>query len=61
MSKKKTRKMEKKIGFAWRRKMEEMGEVEMKDVGDMDKKKGGREARKEEGTNDEDMELDVVE
>ena len=41
--------------------MEEMGEVEMKDVGDVDKKKGGREARKEEGTNDEDMELDVVE
>ena len=31
-SRKKTRKIEKKIGFARKRKLEEMGEVEMRDV-----------------------------
>ena len=41
--------------------MEEMGEVEMKDVDDVDEGKEGRQARKEEGTNDEHMELDTVE
>lgn len=42
--------------------MEEMGEVEMKDVNAMERKKGGKVRKSGETANeDESMELDVVE
>ncbi len=40
LSRKKAKKVERQEGFARRRKMEEMGEVEMKDVGVEEKNKG---------------------
>ena len=39
LSRKKAKKMERKEGFARRRRMEEMGEVEMRDVGGAEEKK----------------------
>lgn len=50
--------MEKKIGHARKRAMEEAGEVEMKDVGDFDGKAGKSDNVVTEG---KDMEVDGVE
>lgn len=52
--------MEKKVGFAQRRKMEETGEVEMKDV-DAVEKKGAKENPKSVGALEGKMELDGIE
>lgn len=65
LSRKKAKKLDKKIGFAKKRALEEAGEVEMKDVGDT---KAGRraakaEAREKEGKGEgeeEKMEVDEV-
>lgn len=53
--------MEKKIGYAKKRAMEEAGEVEMKDVADFDGKAGKCEKAVTEGKSDMDMEVDRVE
>ncbi len=50
LSRKKAKKLERKEGFARRRRMEEMGEVEMKDVDDAGMKKKGKVAQQ--GTTD---------
>ncbi|KAL8822951.1 MAG: hypothetical protein Q9191_006326, partial [Dirinaria sp. TL-2023a] len=60
LSKKKTRKMEKKIGFAKRRQMEAMGEVEMKDVNNLGKK-GGRKLAEEPEAAEQKMDIDPAE
>ena len=61
LSKKKARKVEKKIGYARKRAMEEAGEVEMKDVADFDRKTRKTDEAGREGKYDADMELDGVE
>lgn len=61
LSRKKAKKIEKKIGYAKKRAMEEAGEVEMKDVADFQGKAGissDKEVR--EGRDDADMEVDGV-
>ena len=61
LSKKKARKMEKKIGYARKRAMEEAGEVEMKDVADFDGKGEKPDKQVREGKGDVDMDIDGVE
>ena len=61
LSKKKARKMEKKIGYARKRAMEEAGEVEMKDVADFDGKGEKPDKQVREGKGDMDMDVDGVE
>lgn len=59
MSRKKAKKIEKKVGYKRKRAMEEAlvkGEVEMKDVGKGKRKDGGGDGGKGEG-----MDVDVVE
>ncbi|KAL9137016.1 MAG: hypothetical protein Q9175_001773 [Cornicularia normoerica] len=58
LSRKKAKKVEKKIGHARKRAMEEAGEVEMKDVADFDGKAGKSDNVVTEG---KDMEVDGVE
>ena len=60
LSKKKARKVDKKIGYAKKRAMEEAGEVEMKDVEYVEK---GKKMEKQDGAIDEEakMEVDGVE
>ena len=53
--------MEKKIGFARKRAMDEAGEVEMKDVADFDGKVGKSDKAIKEGKGDADMDIDGVE
>ena len=60
LSKKKARKIEKKVGFAKRRKMEAMGEVEMRDVDAVGKKSTGKGAEGRVALEHEKMELDGV-
>lgn len=60
LSKKKARKLEKKIGYARKRAMEEAGEVEMKDIADFDGKGGKSDEQLKEGKGDADMEVDEV-
>ena len=52
--------MEKKIGYARKRAMEEAGEVEMKDVADFDGKGVKPDKQVREGKGDVDMEVDGV-
>ncbi|CAF9916759.1 hypothetical protein IMSHALPRED_003287 [Imshaugia aleurites] len=59
LSKKKAKKVEKKIGYARKRAMEAAGEVEMKDVVDFDDGKREKVGRK--GFDVVDMEVDGVE
>lgn len=62
LSRKKAKKVEKKIRYAEKRAMEEAGEVVMKDVADFDDGKVGKsEKGKREGKGDADMEVDGVE
>ena len=61
LSRKKAKKVEKKIGYARRRAMEEAGEVEMKDVADFDGKVGKSDKVVREGKGGVDMEMDGVE
>ena len=63
LSRKKAKKLERNAGFARRRKMEEMGEVEMRDVDGLGEKKGkADEGGKSEGlVEEEKMEVDGVE
>ena len=60
LSKKKARKLEKKLGFAKRREMEAMGGVEMKDVDSLGKK-GRRKGAEELEATEQKMEIDAVE
>ena len=60
LSKKKARKIEKKIGYARKRAMEEAGEVEMKDAADFDGKGVEPDKQTREGKSDMDMEVDGV-
>lgn len=62
LSRKKAKKIERKIGYARKRAMEEAGEVEMKDVADFEGK-AGKSSDKEVrgGKDDADMEVDGVE
>lgn len=60
LSRKKAKKLEKKIGYAKKRAMEEAGEVEMKDVADFDGKVGKSDKVVREGKGDVDMEVDRV-
>lgn len=53
--------MEKKIGYAKKRALEEAGEVEMKDVADFDGKAGRSGKVVREGNGDADVEMDGVE
>ena len=61
LSRKKAKKVEKKIGYARRRAMEEAGEVEMKDVADFDGKVGKSDKVAREGKGGVDTEMDGVE
>ena len=61
LSRKKAKKLGKKIGYAKKRAMEEAGEVEMKDVADFDGKVGKSDKVVREGKGDVDMEVDRVE
>lgn len=53
--------MEKKVGYAKKRAMEEAGEVEMKDVAEFDGKVGRSDTAVGERRSDPDMEVDGVE
>ena len=55
--------MEKKIGYAKKRAMEDAGEVEMKDVAEVDGKlgKSGKVVREGKGGGDADVEMEGVE
>ena len=55
LSRKKARKLDRKMGYAKKRMMEEAGEVEMKDVDDV---KGGRRMSKAELAEDDKMKID---
>ena len=61
ISRKKAKKLEKKIGFAKKRAMDEAGEVEMKDVADFEGKVGKSEKVARAGEDDVNMEVDGVE
>lgn len=63
LSRKKARKVEKKIGYAKKRAMEDAGEVEMKDVAEVDGKlgKSGKVVREGKGGGDADVEMEGVE
>ena len=60
LSKKKARKLEKKLGFAKQREMEAMGEVAMKDVDNLGKK-GRRQGAEQPESAEQKMELDPAE
>ena len=58
----KARKVEKKIGYARKRAMDEAGEVEMKDAAEFDDRKSRQSdkvAREREGQGDVEMEMEV--
>ena len=61
LSRKKAKKVEKRIGYAKKRAMEEAGEVEMKDVAEFEGKGGKSDKVVREGKGDLDMEVDAVE
>ena len=61
LSRKKAKKVEKKVGYARKRAMEAVGEVEMKDVAGFDGKVGKWDNAGREGKDDADMEVDGAE
>lgn len=60
LSRKKAKKVERKVGYARRRAVEEAGEVEMRDVAGLDGKVGKSDKAVREGRGNADMEVDAV-